>query len=67
MSSIGKLIVYSTRKQKVAEFKLGDQVFLIGRGESNDLTISDPLPLMTKLRSPQFWPHIESLGHYSCY
>jgi pSer/pThr/pTyr-binding forkhead associated (FHA) protein len=43
MSSIGKLIVYSTKRRKLAEYKLGDQVFLIGRGEANDLTISDPL------------------------
>lgn len=43
MSSIGKLIVYSTQKEKVGEFQLGDEVFLIGRGENNDLTIADPL------------------------
>ena len=43
MSAIGKLIVYSMDRRKVAEYTLDDSVFLIGRGKSNDLTITDPL------------------------
>lgn len=43
MTQLGKLIIYSTKRRKLAEYTLGDRVFLIGRGENNDLTISDPL------------------------
>ena len=37
MSSIGKLIVFSaSERKKLAEYKLGVDVFLIGRGQEND-------------------------------
>lgn len=41
--SLGKLIVYSSERKKVAEYTVEDEVFRIGRGSKNDLSLPDPL------------------------